>query len=164
MCLEQAKLGKWEEPCSAARCMQSRGICRTASQLCTRWPCEMAEALRGSYACPLCSPARARQPSVCRASGCAPPAPAVLPEERRERTNPLLWPQFLKRRSRRPRAQSKTIGVNLQVSIVVWVFFPLFYCVSCLSWFYFPQVWQTFCFYSSSFAQSLSCTQALLNF
>lgn len=126
MCLEQAKLGKWEEPCSAARCMQSRGICRTASQLCTRWPCEMAEALRASYACPLCSPARARQPSVCRASGCAPPAPAVLPEERRERTNPLLWPQFLKQRSHRPRAQSKTIEVNLQVSIVVWGFFSPF--------------------------------------
>lgn len=74
----------------------------------------------------LCSPARARQPSVRRASGCVPPSPAVLPEERRERTNPLLWPQFLKRRSHRPRAQSKTIEVNLQVSIAVWFFFSPF--------------------------------------
>ena len=55
---------------------------------------------------------------------CAPPA--VLPEERRERTNPLLWPKFLKWWSHQPRAQSKTTEVNLQVSIVF--FFPFLLC------------------------------------
>lgn len=33
--------------------MQSRGICRTVSQLCTRWPHKMAKSLHTSYACPL---------------------------------------------------------------------------------------------------------------
>lgn len=77
----------------------------------------------------LCFPARAKQPSTCRVSA-VPPPPAILPKEQRERTNPLLCPQLLKQRSHQPRAQSKTIEVNLQVSIVGFVlfFFPFLPC------------------------------------
>lgn len=84
MCLEQAKLGKSGEPCSAARCMQNGGICRTASQPCACWPCKMAEALRASYACPLYSAFQLGQgsPACIRSLLC--PWPSCLREGGRE--------------------------------------------------------------------------------
>lgn len=55
MCLEQAKSGKSEEPCSAAQCTQNRGICLTVCQLRTLRPHKMATSLRASCVCPLYS-------------------------------------------------------------------------------------------------------------
>lgn len=59
-----------------------------------------------------CFPARRRQPSMCQVSTVPPGRPA-------HGTNALLLPQLLTQRSCLPTAQSKTIEINLQVSIVV---------------------------------------------
>lgn len=108
MSLEQAKLGKSEEPCSAARCMQNQGICRTASQLCTCWPRKVAETLRASYVCPFYSAFQLGQGSpACIKSPLCPPS--VLTEEWRQGTNPLLWLRFLKQRNHQLRAQVKQL-------------------------------------------------------
>lgn len=89
----------------------------------------------------LCLPARARQPSVWQ--GSAVPLP-ILPEEWREgESRDKSSALALVPGAEEPPAKStsKTIEVNLKVSLVCLGFllfsFPLFYCVSCLLFLFF---------------------------
>lgn len=149
MCLEQAKLGKSGEPCSAARCRQNGGFAAQQASHAHLGPA----AWQQPYVPPV--PAHFTLPpsegqAAQRVSGlcCAPGRPAWGREGGRRQISALA--PVPEAEEPPAKSTSKTIEVNLKVSLVCLGFllfsFPLFYCVSCLLFFVFHRFGKHFAF------------------